>query len=229
MFDPWHNAIDNYYFVEGNIAGSWAGLPAGVTILNWNLSNLQNSLTWFSGLNAQQPVPYRQIIAGYYDSGDGAAAAAQELEQARGIPGVAGLMYTTWNPDYSQLQAFAVAAKSNWAGYLASVVRNVTAQFRVNASGITLSRATGRYSQTVTLTNSGETLASAAYVLDSLPAGVAVYQPDGYTSAALPAGSPFQSTGAAGAGASVTLTIQFTRIGTPAITYTARVLGPGPK
>ncbi|MES1258666.1 MAG: hypothetical protein ABUS51_09550, partial [Acidobacteriota bacterium] len=228
MFDPGHNAVDNYFFVEGDIAGSWAGLAPGVTVLNWNLWNLRNSLTWFSGLNAQQPVPHQQIIAGYYDSGDGAAAATQALAQANGIPGIAGLMYTTWNPDYSQLQAFADAAKSKWTAYLSSIVRTVTPQFGISVSVATLNRATGRYSQTVQLTNNGGALTSAAYVLDSLPAGVAVYQPDGYTNAALPAGSPFQSIGPVGAGASVTLAIQFTRTGTPAITYTARVLGPGP-
>ncbi len=98
------------------------GVPSSVTILNWNLPNLSNSLSWFSGLNPQQPTQYRQIIAGYYDSGDGAAAATQELQQAAGISGVKGLMYTTWVSDYSQLQAFASAAKSNWASYLASLV-----------------------------------------------------------------------------------------------------------
>jgi hypothetical protein len=121
MFDPYHNAIDNYYFVEGSIAGSWVGVPSNVTIMNWNLSNLKNSLTWFSGLNSRQPTRYRQVIAGYYDSGDGAASAAQELQQAAGIPGVTGLMYTTWVSDYSQLPAFAAAAKSNWASYLSSI------------------------------------------------------------------------------------------------------------
>ena len=126
------------------------GRSFGVTIMNWNLGNLTNSLTWFSGLNSQQPINYRQIIAGYYDSGDGAASAAQELQQAAGIPGVMGLMYTTWVLDYSQLQAFAASAKSNWANYLASVVSNVTAQVSVSASVVTLSRATGRFSQTVT-------------------------------------------------------------------------------
>jgi hypothetical protein len=135
MFDPFANAVDNYYFVEGNIAGSWAGLPAGVTILNWNVQNLTNSLRWFSGLTSQQPVPYGQIIAGYYDSGNGAAAATLELQQAQGIPGIAGLMYTTWASDYSQLQSFAVAAKSSWASYLASVPSNATVQSLSSPSG----------------------------------------------------------------------------------------------
>jgi uncharacterized repeat protein (TIGR01451 family) len=229
MFDPYHNAINNYYFVEGNIAGSWTGVPSGVTVMNWNLGNLANSLTWFSGLNSQQPTHFNQVIAGYYDSGNGAAAATQELQQAAGIPGVTGLMYTTWVSDYSQLQQFAAAAKSNWSSYLSTVTNNVTAQVSVSKTGVSLSRATGRYSQTVKLTNNGAALAAAAYVLDSLPSGVAMYQPDGYTSAALPAGSPYKEAGPIGAGASVTFTIQFTRTGTPSITYTARVLGSGPR
>jgi hypothetical protein len=229
MFDPYHNAINDYYFVEGDIAGSWTGVPSAVTVMNWNLGNLANSLTWFSGLNSQQPTHFNQVIAGYYDSGDGAAAATQELQQAAGIPGVTGLMYTTWVPDYSQLQQFASAAKSNWASYLSTVVSNVTTQVSVTKTGVSLSRATGRYSQTVKLTNNGAALPAAAYVLDSLPSGVAMYQPDGYTSAALPAGSPYKEAGPIGAGASETFTIQFTRIGTPSIIYTARVLGSGPR
>jgi hypothetical protein len=230
MFDPFHNAVNNYYYVEGNIAGSWLGIPSNVTIMNWNLSNLTNSLTWFSGLNSQQPTPYRQIIAGYYDSGNGAASATQEIQQAAGIPGVGGLMYTTWANDYSQLQPFALAAKSNWANYLASLPgNNVTAQVSVSQTVVTGNRITGLYTQTVKLTNNGPALTAAAYVLDSLPSGVALYQPSGYTSAALPAGSAYKEAGPIGAGATVTVTVQFTRSGTPPFTYTPRVLGSGPR
>ena len=75
MFDPFHNAVNNYYNVEGDLAGSWKGLPADVTVVNWNLANLQKSLTWFSGLDPAQPVAHNQIIAGYYDSRNGTAAA----------------------------------------------------------------------------------------------------------------------------------------------------------
>ncbi len=229
MFDPYHNAVNNYYFVEGNIAGSWAGVPSNVTIMNWNLGNLTTSLTWFSGLNSQQPTHYQQFIAGYYDSGNGAVSATQELQQAHGIPGITGLMYTTWDPDYSQLQPFAEAVKSNWAAYLASLPDIVTSQISVNATVVTGNRITGLYTQTVKLTNNGPALTAAAYVLDSLPAGVTMYQPSGYTSAALPAGSPYKEAGPIGAGATVTLTVQFTRTGTPAFTYTPRVLGTGPR
>ncbi|MDQ6675795.1 MAG: hypothetical protein M3Z09_00700 [Acidobacteriota bacterium] len=116
MFDPYHNAVNNYYLVEGDLAGSWQGLPQDVIVMNWNLGNLTNSANWFSGTNPQQPVPHKQIVAGYYDSGDGAAAAATELAQVRGIPGIIGMMYTTWSDDYSQLEKFAATAKANWPG-----------------------------------------------------------------------------------------------------------------
>ncbi len=127
MFDPYHNAVSHYYYVEGDLAGSWRGLPSSVTVMNWNLDRLERSLTWFSGLDRQQPIAYRQIIAGFYDNGSGAEAARQELQQAAGIPGIDGLMYTTWTDDYSQLEAFAAAAKAAWPAYLAHPRRSASA------------------------------------------------------------------------------------------------------
>ncbi len=124
MFDPYHNAVKNYFFVEGDLADSWKGLPANVTILNWNLQKLKDSLTWFSGLDSRQPVSHSQIIAGFYDNGDGASAAREELAHAAGIPGVVGLMYTTFSDNYSQLGSFASAAKASWASYQASVPKH---------------------------------------------------------------------------------------------------------
>ena len=121
MFDPFQNAHKHYYYVEGDLAGSWKGLPSSITVMNWNLEHLKDSLTWFSGLDQHQPVPHRQIIAGYYDQGNGALAAQQELAQASGIPGITGVMYTTWADDYSQLETFATAAKSAWTKYVASL------------------------------------------------------------------------------------------------------------
>jgi hypothetical protein len=120
MFDPNHNAVKNFYYVEGDLAGSWKGLPANVTIMNWNLDKLNTSLRWFSGTDSKQPIAHQQIIAGWYDNGTGDAAARQELRQAAGVPGVRGLMYTTWNEDYKQMGSFAAAAKAAWPAYLAS-------------------------------------------------------------------------------------------------------------
>jgi hypothetical protein len=121
MFDPYHNAHDGYYYVEGDLAGSWKGVPAEVSIMNWNLDHLTESLTWFSGRDPRQPTAHRQIIAGYYDKGPGAPEAAKELKQAAGIPGITGIMYTTYADDYSQLGSFAEGARAAWRDYLSSV------------------------------------------------------------------------------------------------------------
>ena len=106
---------------------------------------------------------------------------------------------------------------------------DVTAQVSVTRSVVTLNRASGRYSQAVTIANNGAPLASAAYVADGLPAGVAMTSPDGFTSATVPAASPYKELGAIASGGKLTVTIEFTRTGTQAFTYNARLLGPGPR
>jgi len=125
MFSPYHNAVANYYDVEGDLAGSWEGLPPGAVIMNWNLGNLTKSLTFFSGKDTSvtpaQPHAMQQIIAGYYDSGDGTTSGTQEMSAAMGIPGVVGVMYTSWEDDYTQLQSYATAVKAAWPAYRASV------------------------------------------------------------------------------------------------------------
>jgi hypothetical protein len=117
MFNPFHNAVADYYDVEGDLSGSWAGLPPGTTIMQWNLGDLAHSLGFFSGSDPRQPHAMEQIIAGYYDSGNGTKAATDELQAAMGIKGVVGLMYTSWQDDYSQLAAYATAAKAAWPAY----------------------------------------------------------------------------------------------------------------
>jgi hypothetical protein len=226
MFDPYHNAVDNYYRVEGTIAGSWTGLPPQITIMNWNLGNLTNSLSWFSGINPQQPTAFRQIIAGYYDSGDGTGSATNELQAAQGIPGIAGLMYTTWQGDYTQLQNFATAAKANWAAYQASLAANVSGQVTVTHSAFGRNHATGLWGGTMTVTNKGTSSVSGPVnvVLTGLPSGDTLQNNTGTFN-----GSPYVtvSTGALAAGASVTITIQFTNPSNGFITYTPVVYSGG--
>ncbi len=48
MFDPHHNAVDDYYLVNGTLAGSWEGLPPKVIIANWNSGHMRESLDFFS-------------------------------------------------------------------------------------------------------------------------------------------------------------------------------------
>ena len=49
----------------------------------------------------------------------------------------------------------------------------------------------------------------------------------GFTSGTTPIGSPYLETGPIGAGASITVTIEFTRTGTQPIAYSPRLLGEG--
>ncbi len=101
MFDPYHNAVDHYYLVNGTLAGSWKGLPKDVVIANWNGGKAKESLKWFA--DGGHP----QIIAGYYDAGMGNF---QRWDAAaRGVPGVRGFLYTTWQHKYDDLEAYGKA------------------------------------------------------------------------------------------------------------------------
>jgi len=103
MFDPFHNAVDKYYLVRGDFKGSWEGLDKDVVIVNWHFGAREKSLPFFADRG------HRQVIAGYYD---GPVAQVKEwLKSAAKVKGVAGVMYTTWQNDYSQLEAFAKAAR----------------------------------------------------------------------------------------------------------------------
>ncbi|QDU93296.1 hypothetical protein [Lignipirellula cremea] len=100
MFDPHHNARDNYYLVRGTVADSWKGLDPAVNIVNWNSGKAAASLAFFADRG------HDQIIAGYYDS-DVAANAAPWKQAAAGVKNIRGYMYTTWERQYDDLEAFA--------------------------------------------------------------------------------------------------------------------------
>jgi hypothetical protein len=113
---------------------------------------------------------------------------------------------------------------------------NISATFTGSTSltytqgALVQNRSTGIFSRSVTVTNSGSAVAASAYVADGLPVGVSMVSPSGTTDgSAPPSGSPYLELGAIGTGGSVTKTIQFTRTGTQAITYTTRILGAGPR
>ena len=99
MFDPHHNAVNHYYLVNGDLTGSWLGLDPKVVIMNWNFGARTKSLSFFSGRGHQQ------ILSGYYDAGPDQI--KDWLAAARGVPGVIGVMYTTWQHNYTDLEAFA--------------------------------------------------------------------------------------------------------------------------
>jgi hypothetical protein len=99
MFDPHHNAVDRYYLVNGSLAGSWEGLSTELLIANWNHGKAAESLMFFAGRG------HRQVIAGYYDSDD-LTNFDQWNAAARGVNGIAGFMYTTWQARYGLLEQY---------------------------------------------------------------------------------------------------------------------------
>ena len=101
MFDPHHNAVADYYLVNGTLAGSWEGLPARVHIANWNAGKAAQSLKWFAGRG------HEQIMAGFYDEGMDNFKRWQAA--ARNVPNVRGFMYTTWQNNYELLEAYGKA------------------------------------------------------------------------------------------------------------------------
>jgi hypothetical protein len=105
MFDPHHNAHDDFYLVNGDLAGSWEGLPRETVVVNWNHGEADKSLPFFGGRG------HEQVLAGFYDDAPGQI--ASWLATGKNTTGVNGVMYTTWRSDFSKLEDFARAA---WGG-----------------------------------------------------------------------------------------------------------------
>lgn len=107
MFDPSHNAVKGpYYLVNGSLEGSWEGLDPSVVVLPWYYSKRDASLKFFAARGN------RQVIAGYYDSQP--EKIADWLTSAKAVPkSVLGVMYTTWENKYVDLEKFAEVAKAN--------------------------------------------------------------------------------------------------------------------
>ena len=98
MFDPNHNAHNNYYLVRGDLTGSWEGLDKDVIIVPWYFGKRQASLKFFADRGHQQ------VIAGYYDAKP--EQVLDWLDAAKGVSGVTGVMYTTWQHKYFDLERF---------------------------------------------------------------------------------------------------------------------------
>ncbi|MBL8762602.1 MAG: hypothetical protein JNL50_15005 [Phycisphaerae bacterium] len=106
MFDPFHNARDDYYLVRGDLAGAWEGLDKDIIIACWYFDKRADSMAFF----AQRGNPI--LIAGYYDGppGAGVAQAAGWLAAVPHAAALRGVMYTTWERRYEDLEPFAAAA-----------------------------------------------------------------------------------------------------------------------
>jgi hypothetical protein len=106
MFDPQHNAVNDFYLVNGNLTGSWEGLPHDMIVVNWNHGKAAKSLPWFSQRG------HSQVLAGYYDH-DAAGITGWLKTGVESKSSVRGAMFTTWREDFSQLESFAKYAWGN--------------------------------------------------------------------------------------------------------------------
>jgi hypothetical protein len=101
MFDPHHNAHENYYLVNNTFTGSWEGLDNDIVIMKWGGGErAKPGLQFFSDRG------HSQMVAAYYD-GDVQSDGQMWKEAMKQIPDIIGIMYTTWQNDYSDLEKFA--------------------------------------------------------------------------------------------------------------------------
>jgi len=106
MYDPFHNARDKFYLVKSSLKGSWEGLDKRIVIMKWaGGARGRPGLKFFSDRG------HKQMIAAYYD-GHVKNDHNMWLKASDGIPGIVGVMYTTWRRDYRNLENFA----SEWWG-----------------------------------------------------------------------------------------------------------------
>jgi hypothetical protein len=103
MYDPNHNAHDKYYQVNNTLEGAWEGLDPRTIIMKWGGGERARP-----GLQFFADRGHQQMIAAFYDS-DVTEDHKMWSEAMKGIPGIQGIMYTTWQNDYSKLEEFAHA------------------------------------------------------------------------------------------------------------------------
>ena len=111
MFDPYHNATDRFYLVNGSLQGSWKGLDKDVGIVNWNGGGGAKDSKFFADLGL------KQVLSGYYDGDESGEGIQKWVAADKGLPGVVGAMYTTWNDNYAPMDVW---AKKAWAEPVAS-------------------------------------------------------------------------------------------------------------
>lgn len=106
---------------------------------------------------------------------------------------------------------------------------DVSANVKVTRSGFRLNRSTGRYVQTLTLTNTGGSSINGpiTLILSNLSANASLVNKSGNTSCLAPAGVPYITVGLTGnvlgAGSSVAVALNFTNSSSQPILYTTQI------
>jgi photosystem II stability/assembly factor-like uncharacterized protein len=107
---------------------------------------------------------------------------------------------------------------------------DVSGSIQITRSGYGYNFTTGRFYQTVTLTNSGSGVISGpiSLVLDNLSSNATLFNAEGNTVCAAPLGNPFiKLSGPLNPGARASVVLQFSNPTKAGITYTTRVLAGG--
>jgi hypothetical protein len=92
-------------------------LDAAIGILNWYGELKGRNCNFFADRGL------RQILCGYYDSDEDGSAIVQWLHNTAGVPGIVGVMYTTWEDKYGAMDAWAKGCCRN--GPIKTIVREV--------------------------------------------------------------------------------------------------------
>ena len=99
MFDPHHNARDNYYLVDGDLSGVIDLIPSELKIMNWNSGQLASSVEAFDSRGFKQ-----------FASNDATSSVARTpdwAQEMRNATGGEGMMFTTWDGTYDDVSTVA--------------------------------------------------------------------------------------------------------------------------
>ncbi len=100
MLDSLHNAVNNYYLINGDLRGVWDLAPKSITMMNWNAGKMNPSLEFFARKG------YKQMTAPFFTAGSSNGALNWRIAQDD-VSELQGMMYTTWTNEYRYLKNFA--------------------------------------------------------------------------------------------------------------------------
>jgi len=101
MFDPFQNAVDHYYLVNGPLTDSWEGLSPETIVVNSNpTQKYADSFKWFTDKKLDQ------IAAVCFDAPS--YVTRKRTESLKGVPNLVGFLYMTAGNHYEELEHFAL-------------------------------------------------------------------------------------------------------------------------
>lgn len=207
----------------GDVLGSWSNGGGTTDLLVWDTKGLHDfGPSGYGHMNQVGQVVY--LTSPCAGCGAGIAMWQNGVSTAVQLPsGVSG---------QSGPSALNDAGQFTTDGYLLTptgpCAQDITSQVQVTRGGYLYNRSTGRFVQTITLTNTGGSSISGpiSLALDSLPSNASLYAISGTTLCDTPQGSPYITIGAASLdpGVPVASTVQFIDTAKTGISYSLRVL-----